>query len=518
LCSKIEKYKYDANGNITTLQRTRMSGNVAVATQRIDNLSYHYNNENNRLSSITDAVTTNAIDTDDLKNQVGNNYLYDEIGNLTQDIEGKNQIIEWTAYGKVSKVVKSDGKEITYRYDATGQRISKTFEGKTTFYVRDASGNVMATYEAPQPPAGGVLKELMIYGSARVGVYNGKSERMKAVLGNKNYELSNHLGNVLVTITDNKFIATVGVFVAKVNSTTDYYPFGMAIVERTWKSEEYRYGFNTQEKDFEIDKSGNHTTAEFWEYDSRSGRRWNVDPVVKPWESLYACLSNSPIWIQDILGDDGEVVGPKPKFLKPNFFKPAKYKSKPDVEGADQHYLGDLLPESWKNGILEKILGSKGLNLAQQYGKWHNENLNALANLFRKGKKGVSEIDDATSAALKKVGLDPDNVTKIQTEVSFKVITKDGKEVDVRLDAVAQTKDGKFIPIEVKTGNASLSYGQEAFAKVMAEGGQIIPKGDRAFDIFEQTGKDVMEKMTSKLKLIRFDGMIPRQPLGGVER
>jgi hypothetical protein len=94
--NRIERYKFDANGNITSLQRTRMGGDVAVAAQRIDNLSYHYNNENNRLSSITDAVTTNATDTDDLKNQVGNNYLYDEIGNLTQDLEGKNDKIFWT--------------------------------------------------------------------------------------------------------------------------------------------------------------------------------------------------------------------------------------------------------------------------------------------------------------------------------------------------------------------------------------------------------------------------------------
>jgi hypothetical protein len=235
-----------------------------------------------------------------------NNYLYDEISNLTQDLESKNDKIFWTAYGKVSKVIKDNNDSILYRYDATGQRISKTFEGKTTFYIRDASGNVMATYEAPQPPAGGVLKELMIYGSARVGVYNGKSERMKATLGNKNYELSNHLGNVLVTITDNKFIATVGVFVAKVSSTTDYYPFGMAIVERTWQSKEYRYGFNTQEKDLDIDKSGNHTTAEFWEYDSRSGRRWNVEPLSwkYPHLSPYVVVANMPILALDPDGQE----------------------------------------------------------------------------------------------------------------------------------------------------------------------------------------------------------------------
>ena len=40
----------------------------------------------------------------------------------------------------------------------------------------------------------------------------------------------------------------------------------------------YRYGFNGQEKDNEIYGTGNLNTAEYWEYDARIGRRWNVDP------------------------------------------------------------------------------------------------------------------------------------------------------------------------------------------------------------------------------------------------
>ena len=40
----------------------------------------------------------------------------------------------------------------------------------------------------------------------------------------------------------------------------------------------YRFGFNGQEKVDEIAGAGNHTTAEFWEYDTRLGRRWNRDP------------------------------------------------------------------------------------------------------------------------------------------------------------------------------------------------------------------------------------------------
>jgi len=77
----------------------------------------------------------------------------------------------------------------------------------------------------------------------------------------------------------------------------------------------YRYGFNGQEQDNEITGSGNHNTAEFWEYDTRVGRRWNVDPVTKPGESSYMVLSNSPIWKIDPSGDD-DYFNSQGKFVK----------------------------------------------------------------------------------------------------------------------------------------------------------------------------------------------------------
>jgi hypothetical protein len=64
----------------------------------------------------------------------------------------------------------------------------------------------------------------------------------------------------------------------------------------------YRYSINGQEKEIELNE--NITTAEYWEYDSRIGRRWNVDPVIKPWQSPYSCFSNSPIVRVDPNGDD----------------------------------------------------------------------------------------------------------------------------------------------------------------------------------------------------------------------
>ena len=70
-------------------------------------------------------------------------------------------------------------------------------------------------------------------------------------------------------------------------------------------SANYRYGFNGQEKSDEIKGDGNSFTAEYWEYDSRLVRRWNVDPITKPWESPYACFNGNPIMNIDPKGLDG---------------------------------------------------------------------------------------------------------------------------------------------------------------------------------------------------------------------
>ena len=67
---------------------------------------------------------------------------------------------------------------------------------------------------------------------------------------------------------------------------------------------------NGQEKDDEIAGAGNIMSAEYWEYDTRLGRRWNTDPIVKPWESSYACFSDNPIYFADPHGLSSSTVTP----------------------------------------------------------------------------------------------------------------------------------------------------------------------------------------------------------------
>jgi RHS repeat-associated protein len=81
----------------------------------------------------------------------------------------------------------------------------------------------------------------------------------------------------------------------------------MLLPKRHESDESYRYGFQGQEKDDEISGEGNSYTAEFWQYDSRIARRWNPDPITKPFESPYAAFKNNPNYYIDPYGLNGEV-------------------------------------------------------------------------------------------------------------------------------------------------------------------------------------------------------------------
>ncbi len=344
-----EAVSYDPNGNILGYNR---NGAAATGNTAMDQLHYKYyytdNNDikqqydpvtgppasgvkslTNQLASVKDDITTTGGD--DIKNQADKNYEYDAIGNLVKDTQEGIDIIKWTVYGKIASITKTNGDIITYTYDAAGNRITKTAPAaggpKTTVYVRDASGNVMSVYE--KLGAGATEQtETHLYGSSRIGIANkltvvvsniglsggyGTAHLSTFTRGEKFYELSNHLGNVLVTVSDRKLqvqnqttTTLIDYYTADVITATDYYPGGMELPGRTYSTgNAYRYSINGQEKTPEI--APNTTTAEFWQYDARIVRRWNLDPKPNLSISSYAVFENSPIWKNDILGDS---IGP----------------------------------------------------------------------------------------------------------------------------------------------------------------------------------------------------------------
>src|SRR5690606_7626340 len=101
--------------------------------------------------------------------------------------------------------------------------------------------------------------------------------------GKKQYELSNHLGNVLATISDrrigidNNADLVIDYYNPDVLSTTDYYAFGSAMPGRSLSVKGYRYGFNGETKEDELSGEGMVYDLGARFYDSRLGRMFSVD-------------------------------------------------------------------------------------------------------------------------------------------------------------------------------------------------------------------------------------------------
>lgn len=361
-----ENATYDPNGNILTYQR---NGNNTFAglPLAMDNLTYNYTAGTNKLDHIADAVPASNYP-NDLDNQSAGNYAYDAIGELTQDNASGITSVTWTVYGKINTINKSDGSTIAFTYDPMGNRISKTYTPSggspiITWYVRDAQGNILSAYTAGNTSVNSghlTRSEIDLYGAARLGTINDSTDvsiypvstksampfldsanLITFIRGKKLFELTNHLGNVLATISDKKLGissdgSTVDHFNPQVLDANDYYPFGSIEPGRTYAAASvgnYRYGFNGQEGDKEINGTGNAYTAEFWEYDPRVGRRWNIDPVVKTYESPYEAFENSPLWIGDPRGQDSTQ---RNKAIK----KAKEYVAKKDPEKR-QYVMGD---------------------------------------------------------------------------------------------------------------------------------------------------------------------------------
>lgn len=176
------------------------------------------------------------------------------------------------------------------------------------------------------------LDEHPLYGSARLGVRTNKvcvdeeptrEEGTEDIVyverGYRNYEFSNHLGNVLTVTTDRRttICDNEDEFVnyeADIISVTDYYPFGSPMAGRTHNQDKYRFGFNGKENDSEVSGEGNTYSFELRTYDARIGRFSSIDPRTGeyPWQTPYAYHRKSPIVQIDYLGggDHMEKEGP----------------------------------------------------------------------------------------------------------------------------------------------------------------------------------------------------------------
>ena len=363
-------YTYDANGNILTLLRNAY--NIQSAGNEMDNMAYTYVNNTNRLDFVNDISTANDGQFNDIRGgQTTGNYTYDAIGNLTGDVQEEIVEIEWTVSGKIDRITRSTSSaypDLKFGYDGLGNRYKKVAKAGSdedtwtyTYYVRDAQGNIMATYsrDYPYQSAGqGTtnyeeelhLSEHVLYGSSRLGVKNHNRLLTKATfdcsncfntngtfdpfaqnlytliqyptststftreLDNKHYEMTNHLGNVLATITDRKLPQdnnsdqTIDLFDPVFSSAHSYYPFGMIRpnAQNLVSAEGYRFGFNGMEMVDEVKGFGNHVDFGARGYDVRIGKWFSPDKFALKYTSWspYNFAVGNPNLVIDPDGND----------------------------------------------------------------------------------------------------------------------------------------------------------------------------------------------------------------------
>ncbi|MCF6405179.1 RHS repeat-associated core domain-containing protein [Chitinophaga filiformis] len=191
----VSNLTYDANGNIKSMWQ---KGMIGTKIDTIDRLSYTYLTNSNKLAAVADpnpAKTASAKLGDFIDGtNAGNDYFYDGNGNMVAD---SNKHISAIVYNHLNlpSVITIAGKgTITYQYDATGNKLSKT--------VLDNTGNPSKTtvtdYGGP-----------FVYKQDSLELISHEEGRIRPVYKTGvpvtyayDYFEKDHLGNVRTVLTD----------------------------------------------------------------------------------------------------------------------------------------------------------------------------------------------------------------------------------------------------------------------------------------------------------------------------
>jgi RHS repeat-associated protein len=369
-----ENFSYDWNGNIITVDRYDGTTSSAVKIDALNyNYAANSNLLDHIDDAVSGGVPCAYNDDLDDQSSTNYNYdplgalnqdVSERIDNITWNPYGKMKGVFKDQTNNTNACTSTEyaDADVEYLYTASQQRLCKivkphllsgagiTDQDRWTYYwyAYDAGGQLMAVYKQTYEDltAGNWkvhldVQEQDVYGSGRLGIrkgdddgkyyrqfagtksggvfnsllYSGSSaalsrDHYSRELGSKQYEVANHLGNVLVTVSDKRLgymatpvsLGTVDWYTADVLSYSDYYVFGAAQPGRTG-GDSYRYGFNGKENDPEVE-AGAIQDYGMRMYDPRVGRFFSADPLMfdYPYYTPYQFAGNKPITYIDLDG------------------------------------------------------------------------------------------------------------------------------------------------------------------------------------------------------------------------
>ncbi len=303
-----ENLTYDLRGNIQTLQRTGFYTNGSTCTYgQIDNLTYSYTANTNRLHKVLDGTVTAG----DAKSRgfngnlstVDNSMTYDRNGNLNKNLHKNVSTITYNHLNLPTVITFTTGNTIEFLYDASGMKLRKTVKvGATVQYVQDyLPGGI----EYRQTGTGVKRVESVFHAEGRY--YNTNVDASNTLAWRKEYNFKDHLGNTRLVFTDRNANGVVDIMgtasTSDVLQENHYYSFGLAF-EGAWlqndaTARDNKYQYNGKELNDDFGLNWNDYGARW--YDAGIGR-WNgVDPLADAYlnTSPFVYASNNPIRLLD---------------------------------------------------------------------------------------------------------------------------------------------------------------------------------------------------------------------------
>ena len=258
---------HDFNGNIKTLSRSGATNTNYTAFGNVDNLTYTYQSNSNKLSKIADVNTANA-DLGDFRDgtNADDDYEYWLDGSLKKDKNKKIASITYN-YLKLPEIITfDDTKTITTEYDAAGTKLKKIVSGgETTDYEEDEI----------------CVNNVLYQTSHDEGRINAEGEY--------EYNITDHNNDLRVAFRDSLGFAvpTQSIF---------YDPWGLTMkgMQITRNPLNFnKYQFLNRETQFET----GYIDLIHRQFDPQTGRFTSQDPVIEGQEhlSLYQYGWNNPI-------------------------------------------------------------------------------------------------------------------------------------------------------------------------------------------------------------------------------
>ncbi|MBK8701526.1 MAG: hypothetical protein IPN29_19050 [Saprospiraceae bacterium] len=296
-----ENLTYDSRGNVVTLNRQgyyTSAGTCAYNT--IDNLTYNYSANTNKLNTITESASATYKSFGFNPGAGGVGYTYDVNGNLKSDSYKGITNITYNFLNLPSKIEWGTTKSIDFVYSASGEKLAKTVKtGSTINYIQHYVGGI--EYNS----ASGLNRRVE-------AIYHGEGRFFNTNTGTTapsyrtEFSIKDHLGNARVTFTDlnanGKIDVTNSAATNEIIQENHYYAFGMAY-EGPWmmnhSSKDNNYLYNYKELNADHDLKWYDYGARF--YDAVIGRWHVVDPLADKYPKMtpYNYVENNPIRLID---------------------------------------------------------------------------------------------------------------------------------------------------------------------------------------------------------------------------